>query len=140
MMSTLQNLHHPTNDEIRQKTLEKFGKWPCMLQIKVCSELLKKKKHVICSASTGFGKTLTFMMPLIFDEDGVIIVVTALNVLGMQSVKILQSAGIDGIAISGATNNEKSFEVGNLHLPKQAFIDIYTSAQNRISRWESTIL
>ena len=117
-MSTPQNPHHPTIDEIRQKTQEKFGKRPCLLQIKVCSELLKKKKHVICSASTGFGKTLTFMMPLIFDEDGIIIVVTALNVLGMQNVRILQSAGIDGIAISGATNNEKSFKVSNLHLPK----------------------
>ena len=114
-MSTLQN-PLPTNDEIWQKTLEKFGKWPCLLQIKVCSELLRKKKHVICSASTGFGKTLTFMMPLIFYEDGIIIVVTALNILGTQSVKILQSAGIDGIAIIAAPNNEKSFKVSNFHL------------------------
>ena len=63
------------------------------------------------------------MMPLIFDEVGIIIVVTALNVLGTQNVRILQSADIDGIAISGATNNEGSFEVGNMHLPKQAFND-----------------
>jgi superfamily II DNA helicase RecQ len=103
----------PTFKEIRQRTIDTFGKRPCLLQMKVCSALLKRNKHVICSASTGFGKTLTFMMPLIFDKDGTTIVVTALNVLGTQNVKVLQSAGIEGIAISGATNTDKNFEVSD---------------------------
>jgi superfamily II DNA helicase RecQ len=88
----------PSHDEICAKTLEKFGKTPCLLQIKICSALLQRKKHVVCSASTGFGKTLTFMMPLLFDETGIMIVVTALNVLGKQNVKTLESVGIPGIA------------------------------------------
>jgi superfamily II DNA helicase RecQ len=107
----------PSHDEIRAKTLEKFGKTPCLLQIKICLALLQRKKHVVCSASTGFGKTLTFMMPLLFDETGIMIVVTALNVLGEQNVTTLQSVGIPSIALNSETNNAETFKVhGNLYL------------------------
>jgi len=110
-MSTSENPLLPSLDEICQKTLERFGKRPCQLQVKVCLALLERKKHIICSASTGFGKTLTFMMPLIFDTDGVIIVIIALNVLGTQNIKVLESVGIDGIAINGTTNMVVNFQV-----------------------------
>jgi superfamily II DNA helicase RecQ len=107
----------PTDNEIREKTLDVFGKRPCHLQVKICSALLQQKKHVVCSASTGFGKTLTFMMPLLFDESGIMIVITALNVLGEQNVRTLESIGIPGIALSSETNNVETFKVhGNLNL------------------------
>ena len=44
-------------------------------------------KDVVSIALTGSGKTLTFLMPLLFNGGKVTIVVTALNVLGDQLVK-----------------------------------------------------
>ncbi|KAI0065037.1 P-loop containing nucleoside triphosphate hydrolase protein, partial [Artomyces pyxidatus] len=96
----------PTFSEIRDKTQEKFGKRPCLLQIKVCDAILRRKKNVVCCASTGFGKSLPFMMPLLFDETGIIIVVTALNLLGKQTVEALAAVGISAVAVSGKTDTE----------------------------------
>ena len=93
----------PTNQEIISKTMAHFGKRPCYLQIKICQAILKRSKNIICMAATGFGKTLTFFMPLLFDNDGIIIIVTALNILGKQNVEQLQSIGISGIAINADT-------------------------------------
>jgi hypothetical protein len=39
------------------------------------------------------------------------IVITALNVLGEQNVRTLESVGIPGIALSGETNNVETFKV-----------------------------
>lgn len=64
-----------------------------LLQMKVCQALLRGDKNVVCSAATGFRKTLSFFMPLLFSKDGVLIIVTALNILGRQNVDQLTAAG-----------------------------------------------
>ncbi|KAI0309164.1 P-loop containing nucleoside triphosphate hydrolase protein [Amylostereum chailletii] len=79
----------PTPDVIRARTLEVFRKSLCHLQIQVCQGILQRKKNIVCSAATGFGKSLTFMMPLLFDDKSIIVVVTALNILGGQTVETL---------------------------------------------------
>ena len=68
---------------------EVFGFRPCLIQAKdVLAQL--ERKDVITIAPTGFGKTLTFWMPLLFNNNGNIIIVTALNILGDQNILELQ--------------------------------------------------
>ena len=43
---------------------------------------------------TGSGKTLMFWIPLLFNSDGIIIIVTALNILGDKNVTELEKLDI----------------------------------------------
>ena len=93
----------PTLSSITNRTQAKLGKRPCLLQQKVCEALLRQDKNIVCMALTGFGKTLTFFMPLLFSPKGVMIIVTVLNVLGHQNIAQLESVGISGIALNGSS-------------------------------------
>lgn len=62
-------------------------------------------------APTGFGKTLTSWIPLLFNNDGVIIVVTALKILGDQNVKELERLGISAVNLTGDTATDMVFQV-----------------------------
>jgi len=104
----------PSLSDIRTRTYNVFGIWPCLWQIKVTETLLQGGKDVICIAGTGMGKTLTFWMPLLFRSGGVQIVVTPLNLLGKQNVASLAKAGIRAIAISSETAIPANFQVSHL--------------------------
>ena len=60
--------------EIQDETQRVSGKWPCFWQAQVCDAILKSQGKK--DAWTGLGKTLTFWMPLIFQPQGIQIVVT----------------------------------------------------------------
>ncbi|KAI0310542.1 P-loop containing nucleoside triphosphate hydrolase protein, partial [Amylostereum chailletii] len=84
---------------------------PVTLQIQVCQGILQRKKNIICCAATGFGKSLTFMIPLLFNSKSIIVVVTALNILGKQNVDALAKVGISAVAVSALNNDEATFKV-----------------------------
>ncbi|KLO08669.1 hypothetical protein SCHPADRAFT_835025 [Schizopora paradoxa] len=65
----------PTLAQIRDATEAEIGKRPCLLQMKVCQAFLRGDKNIICTAATGFGKTLTFFMPLLFSSYSTIIII-----------------------------------------------------------------
>jgi len=90
----------PSHEEIRQKTFEAFGFYPCLWQIRVVEAILKHDHDVISIAATGSGKTLTFWMPLLFHKGGIQMVVTPLNLLGTLNVDDLVSKGFTVITIS----------------------------------------
>lgn len=96
----------PTVLEIINRTGNKLGKRPCLLQVKICQAILRGNKNIICIAATGFGKTLTFFMPLLFSEDKSIIIVTALNILGKQNADQLNAAGIQSIAVNSENSSD----------------------------------
>ncbi|KAH9936346.1 P-loop containing nucleoside triphosphate hydrolase protein, partial [Fomitopsis serialis] len=99
---------NPSYSEIRRRTIEVYGQRPCILQIQICAAILRGDLNVAACARTGFGKSLAFMMPLLFSSDSIIIVVTALNLLGSQTVARLEKAGINSIAISGKNDTEET--------------------------------
>jgi superfamily II DNA helicase RecQ len=68
---------------------------------------------VVSIAPTGSGKTLTFLMPLLFNGGKVTIIVTALNVLSDQFVQEGLAAGFLAIFITADNNNDITFAVSN---------------------------
>jgi len=106
--------HGWTIKRIRDITEKKFGKRLCWYQVKTALAIYKGKDIVSC-APTGAGKTLSFWIPLLMaQEDGkdkMSFVVTSLNLLGKQNVKVLEEAGLPAVAVSKETANQKTFKV-----------------------------
>ncbi|KAG2743438.1 P-loop containing nucleoside triphosphate hydrolase protein, partial [Suillus brevipes Sb2] len=92
----------PSFSEIQQVTQERFGKRPCLWQMKVAKAFIQNDRDIVCIAGTSLGKTMTFWMPLLL-KPGIQIIVTPLNQLGKQNVDSLAKAGMRSISISAET-------------------------------------
>ncbi len=107
--TSISQTHGWTIKRICNITEAKFGKWPCWYQVKTA-----EGKDVVGCAPTGAGKTLSFWIPLLMaQEDGkdkMSFVVTPLNLLGKQNVKVLKEAGLPAVAVSKETANHKPFK------------------------------
>jgi superfamily II DNA/RNA helicase len=104
----------PSLSDIRSFTHSTFNHYPCLWQAKVVEAVLKRDKDsdVIIIAGTGMGKTLTFWMPLLFCPPGHIqVVITPLNLLGIQNVQLLEKAGMKAIFIGADTATSENFLV-----------------------------
>ena len=100
----------PSTREIRDVTQKVFGMTPCLFQINFCLAQLQahdNNNNIIATAVTGSGKTLCFLMPLLFNNGKLIIVVMALNLLGKQFVSVIKAAGFEALAVT-RDNNKKS--------------------------------
>lgn len=100
----------------RDRVREVFGVnvRPCLWQVKVALATLKGDKHVLSISRTGSGKTLTFWIPALLCNDGIIIVVVPLNILGQQNVDQLSRAGIKSVVITGESDTDSNYEVCEL--------------------------
>jgi superfamily II DNA helicase RecQ len=105
----------PSFTEIRRRTQEVLGYRPCLWQICVVEAILRHDKDIISIAATGSGKTLTFWMPLLFNKDGIQVVITPLNILGKQNVESLKAMGIQGITVTAENAHKQTFKVGLQH-------------------------
>ncbi|KAI0764454.1 hypothetical protein BC629DRAFT_1256452, partial [Irpex lacteus] len=76
---------------------------PCLWQAQVTQALLQGNKDVVVKSGTASGKTLTFWMPLLFSRTSIQVVITPLNLLGLQNERELVGRGIRAISISGDT-------------------------------------
>lgn len=101
----------PTLDAIRKNTEELLGRRPCHFQMKVCEAFLRGDKNIVASAATGFGKSLTFFMPLLFSEDAIIIIITPLNILGQQTVNQLAALQISAVAVDAQSVTQDVIKV-----------------------------
>ncbi|KAI0641185.1 P-loop containing nucleoside triphosphate hydrolase protein [Trametes meyenii] len=100
----------PSLDEIRQQTMQHFGRRPCLWQCESALAQLRGDKDIVCISGTGSGKTLTFWMPLLFRPEGIQVVITPLNILGNQNQKQLERLGITAVAMSGETATPANFK------------------------------
>ncbi|KAI0779152.1 hypothetical protein BC629DRAFT_1522799 [Irpex lacteus] len=98
------------DDEFRAKCEEVFEKRPCHFQTKLY-RAQRQGKNIISVARTGSGKTITYLMPLIDSDDGIIIIVTALNILGEQFVHEAEAAGFSAISVNGVNDTDEVFTV-----------------------------
>ena len=72
-----------------------------------------QQRYVFASVATGMGKTLSFLAPVLFRPDGVLVIVTPLNlnVLGNQMEELLEKAGISVISIDVETATDENFKI-----------------------------
>ncbi|KAF8883921.1 hypothetical protein CPB84DRAFT_1686093, partial [Gymnopilus junonius] len=88
---------------------EVFGITPCEFQARDAIAQLDRK-DCITLAHTGSGKTLTFWAPLLFNDNGIIIMVTALNILGDQNAAELAGLCISAVNITAETATDSLFK------------------------------
>ena len=98
-------------DELQDKAQEVFSYQPCLWQLQMAMAVLKSNKDVICIAATGSEKSLTFWLPLLAQDNGIQIIVTLLNILGMQNVQTLKKVGINAIVITAEMATHLNFKV-----------------------------
>ena len=110
--------------ELRTLCEKTWGSSPCLWQIRIAFMVLKGETDVICVARTGAGKSLTFYLPLLVRNDGIVIIVVPLNALASEMVATLTAMGINAIALTAATSNKKNFKVSYSH---NHLISIYST-------------
>ena len=91
--------------------LKAFGIKPCVSQIQVAAAQLECNSDVVYIAGTGSGKTLTFWMPMLFENDSITIHVTSLNILGEQTAAQLNKLNIPAINLTAANISPGVFAV-----------------------------
>ncbi|KII83144.1 hypothetical protein PLICRDRAFT_80666, partial [Plicaturopsis crispa FD-325 SS-3] len=83
---------------------------PCSFQLKSARAQLLRK-NVFTIAPTGSGKTLTFWIPLLFNDGGIQILVTPLNILGDKNVlEIADLFGIKAVNVTSDTASDGLFK------------------------------
>ncbi|KAI9437343.1 P-loop containing nucleoside triphosphate hydrolase protein [Lactarius psammicola] len=87
-----------------------FGFFPCKWQLGAALTQLEKR-DLVTLAPTGSGKTLTFWIPLLFNGDGITIVITPLNILGDKNIVELSAVLIPAINLTMAMASEITFKV-----------------------------
>src|ERR1700722_11957391 len=93
-------------DEVVEEKL-KFAYCACLFQL-----LSATWKNVFTFAPTGAGKTLTFWIPLLFNDNGIQILVTPLNLLGDKNVReIAELFGISSVNVTAQTATDELFKV-----------------------------
>lgn len=86
-----------------------FNIAPCIFQLQ-CAQAQLDRKDVITIAPTGVGKTLMFWIPLLFNHDGIVVLITALNGLGDQNITELQQLGISTVNLTGANATDSTIQ------------------------------
>jgi superfamily II DNA helicase RecQ len=102
----------PSLEEMWTRIQDAFGVRPCDFQIQDTIAQLQQK-DVVTISPTGSGKSLTFWTPLLFMKKGIIIIITALNILGEQNVNDLAKLGISAVNVTAENANDNLFKVSN---------------------------
>ncbi|KAG2155788.1 P-loop containing nucleoside triphosphate hydrolase protein, partial [Suillus bovinus] len=88
---------------------ECFGFVPCNWQVQSAQAQLKQR-DIITLSPTGSGKTLTFWIPLLFNNSGITILITPLTILGEKNVTELQQVQIPVVNLSATTATDATFK------------------------------
>jgi superfamily II DNA helicase RecQ len=100
----------PTLEAMHEAVKNQFGFFLCTWQLEAALTQLKRN-NLITLAPTGSGKTLTFWIPLLFNEEGIIIVVTPLVVLGDKNIAELSDVSIPTINLTTESVLDDTFKV-----------------------------
>jgi superfamily II DNA helicase RecQ len=94
-----------------------FGFCSCLCQIHVVHDFhaILTGKDVVTIAPTGYEKSLTYWMPLLFIKYGITVVVTPLKLLGGQFSKMLQDNCVSAVSITVANATNELFEASLIH-------------------------
>ena len=135
--STASSESCPTLDAVRKEVLRQLGVRICHWQYQVTAGILQQK-YVFASVATGMGKTLSFLAPVLFRPDGILVIVTPLNVLGNQIEELLEKAGISAISINAETATDENFEVRSNELCRLAYLNCLRISARASLGWLSS--
>lgn len=99
-----------------------LGKHLCYWQYKVTAEILKQN-HMFATVATGMGKTLSFLVPVLFRPNGVLVIVTPLNIFGNQIEELLEKARIPAISINRETATNENYKVRFSNLYQYTYLN-----------------
>ncbi|KAI9457456.1 P-loop containing nucleoside triphosphate hydrolase protein [Lactarius psammicola] len=94
---------------MREAVNKCFGFVLCTWQLEAALTQLGQR-DLVTLAPTGSGKTLTFWIPLLFNGDGITIVITPLIVLGEKNIKELSDVSIAAINLTTMSTSEEVFK------------------------------
>ncbi|KAG1894466.1 P-loop containing nucleoside triphosphate hydrolase protein [Suillus fuscotomentosus] len=87
----------------------KLGLTPCTWQLQSAHNQLENK-DVFTISPTGSGKTLTFWIPLLFNNGGITIIITPLNILSEKNQDEANAYGFPTLDICAETATDKAFK------------------------------
>jgi superfamily II DNA helicase RecQ len=102
----------PSIERIQQTAEQVFGYKPCLWQVKSALGQLEQR-DVITISATGSGKTLNFWLPLLFNGNGIMVLITPLNILGDKNYNELKEIGINAINLTMSTATEDAYRVSD---------------------------
>lgn len=82
---------------------------PCKFQLQ-CAWAQLDRKDIITIAPMSTGKTLMFWIPLLFNNNSILILITALNGLGDQNIKELEKLSISAVNVTGANATDSTIQ------------------------------
>ncbi|KIK77048.1 hypothetical protein PAXRUDRAFT_779201 [Paxillus rubicundulus Ve08.2h10] len=88
---------------------DKFGLRPCACQLQSAQYQLESK-DVFTVSPTGSGNTLTFWIPLLFNNNGIIIIITPLNILGEKICDEAIQHGFPAINLCAETATDQAYK------------------------------
>ncbi|KAN0138442.1 P-loop containing nucleoside triphosphate hydrolase protein [Lactarius tabidus] len=120
----------PTLEAMHEAVKNQFGFFLCTWQLEAALTQLRRN-NLITLAPTGSGKTLTFWIPLLFNEEGIIIVVTPLVVLGDKNIAELSDVSIPTINLTMESALDDTFK----EIESLKYCIIITSPECVLTDW-----
>jgi superfamily II DNA helicase RecQ len=116
----------PTLSDMRARVQDVFEKRACLFQLRAGRAILERRDTILI-APTGVGKTLAFWMPLVFNNGGILLVITALNILGAQNQLELEAAGITAKAVTAENATDELYKVSTFSSRMPVAHDLFRS-------------
>ncbi|KAG2741977.1 P-loop containing nucleoside triphosphate hydrolase protein [Suillus brevipes Sb2] len=98
----------PSFADMKTIVHSKLGITPCTWQLQSALHQLEKK-NVFTISPTGSGKTFTFWIPLLFNDNGIILIVTPLNILGEKTHDEAKTLGFPAYNLSADNATDEAF-------------------------------
>ncbi|KAG1718681.1 hypothetical protein EDB19DRAFT_1649808 [Suillus lakei] len=100
----------PSFAEMKSIAEMKLGLTPCTWQLQSAHNQLENK-DVFTISPTSSGKTLTFWIPLLFNNGGITIIITPLNILSEKNRDEANAYGFPALDICAETATDEAFKV-----------------------------
>jgi len=100
----------PSFAEMKSIAEMKLGLTPCTWQLQSAHNQLENK-DVFTISPTSSGKTLTFWIPLLFNNGGITIIITPLNILSEKNRNEANAYGFPALDICAETATDQAFKV-----------------------------
>ncbi|KAG2152654.1 uncharacterized protein EDB93DRAFT_1273410 [Suillus bovinus] len=122
----------PNLNDVKMIVHSKFGITPCATwQLQSALHQLEKK-NVFTISPTGSGKTFMFWIPLLFNNNGIILIVTPLNILGEKTHNEAKTLGFPAYNLSTENATDEAFNESDLY-PRICYSAASRSRHGRVN-------